>query len=526
MSPRRGQMGMSRYLLILGAVVVVAALVAGFFLLQPAQPPAPKVLRMAVSIDLDTFDPAGQTTTTVANMLDHVVETLFTINEKGEVLPNLATEYRYEDGGKTVIIKLRTGVKFHDGTPLNAQAVKFSLDRVLDPKVRVPVRAPYIAIERVEVVDDYTVRLVLKHPFAPLINALTFTTSAIISPKTVETAGNNYTHVTRPIGTGPYVISEYVRGDRLVLKRAPDYWGKKPYYDQIVFRIVPDAATRLSLLLAGEVDVIMLPPVAEIERLKANPNFRVLLAPSDRLMFVSINNQVEPFNDKRVRQALNYAIDKEAIIKNVMFGVVDPVDAPMHKSLFGYCPVGQYPYDPAKARELLRQAGVMPGTKILFLYPTGRYINDAVASQAIAGYLREVGFDVEMRTMDWPTYVATINRPPDKVTHHLHFLGWAPPYLDGDYMFLIFWSKYWPPAGLATSYYKNPRVDELFERQRGITEPAERAKVLCEIAKIVWDDAPLIFLWSQTFPIAYSAKIKGVSYLPNEKFVIVNAEPA
>ncbi|MEN3047531.1 MAG: ABC transporter substrate-binding protein [Candidatus Caldarchaeales archaeon] len=522
----RDARGLSRSLVILAAAVLVVALVAGFFLLQPSQPPAPKVFRMAVSVDIDTFDPASQTTTTVANMLDHVVETLFRINEKGELLPNLATEYRYEEEGKVVIIKLRSGVKFHDGSPLTAQAVKFSLERVLDPKVRVPIRAPYTPIERVEVVDDLTVRLVLKYPFAPLIHALTWTTSAIISPKTVETPGNNYTLITRPIGTGPYVISEYVRGDRLVLTRAQEYWGKRPYYDQIVFKIVPDAATRLSLILAGEVDMIMLPPVAEIERLKANPNVKVLLAPSDRLIFISINNRVEPFNDKRVRQALNYAVDKESIIKNVMFGIVDPVDAPMHKSLFGYCPVGQYPYDPAKARELLRQAGVRPGTKVLFLYPTGRYINDAVAAQAVAGYLREVGFDVEMRTMDWPTYVATINRPPDQVSHHLHLLGWAPAYLDAYQMFLVYWSGYWPPAGLATSYYKNPRVDELFDQQLRITDPNERAKVLCEIARIVWDDAPFIFLWTQNFPLVYSAKIKGVSYLPNEKFVIVTAEPA
>lgn len=358
----KSKSGLSKTVVILAvvALVIVAALATGFLVLQPtqqAQPPTPKIFRMAVSVDLDTFDPAGQTTTTVANMLDHVVETLFKINEKGELLPNLATDYRFEEGGKVVIIKLKTGVKFHDGSPFNAQAVKFSLDRVLDPKIRVPIRAPYAAIERVEVVDDYTVRIVLKYPFAPLVNALTWTTAAIISPKTVETPGNNYTLITRPIGTGPYVISEYVRGDRLVLTRAPDYWGKKPYYDQIVFKIVPDAATRLSQMLAGEVDMIMLPPVAEIEKLKNNPNLKVLLAPSNRLIFISINNQVEPFKDKRVRQALNYAVDKESIIRNVMFGVVDPVDSPMHKSLFGYCSVGQYPYDPARARELLRQAG-------------------------------------------------------------------------------------------------------------------------------------------------------------------------
>jgi len=482
--------------------------------------------KIAVGIDPDTLDPAKMTTTTVSNMVDYMVEALVDIDIEGKVVPKLAKAWEVSDDGLSVTLKLRSGVVFHDGTPCDASAVKWNLDRLLDPNIRVPMRAPFTPIERVEVVDSLTIKLVLKHPAPALVAALTMTTAGIVSPASIGKYGNTYDNIVHPVGTGPYKFAEYVKGQRLMVERFEDYWGKKPYYDEVIFRIVPEAVTRESLLLAGQVDMVILPPVADIPALKNNPRVKVLLAPSDRTIFIAINNLRSPFDDVRVRQALNYAVDKEAIIKGILFGAADPMDAPMAPSLFGYCSIGGYEYDPDKARALLREAGVAPGTKVELLTPTGRYLQDFQASQAIAGYLRDVGLDISVRTMDWPSYVATILKPPGENTTQLHYLGWAPSYLDATQQMLQFHSSQWPRNGLATSFYKNPKVDELIEAADREVDPGRRAALYCEAAKLIWNDAPWIFLWVQRFPIVHSAKVTNVTYRPNEKFYAIYAEPA
>jgi len=474
---------------------------------------------------VDTFDPAGQTTTTVANMLDYMVETLLVNDEQGKPVPHLAKSWEISKDGLTYTFKLQEGVKFHDGKPFDAAAVKATFERVLDPDVRVPIRAAYTAIDKVEVVDPTTVKFILKKPAPYLIGAFAWTTAGILSPATIEKGTPGYKTVTQPVGTGPYVFKEYVKGSHLTLTKNPNYWGKKPYYDVVTFRIVPEAATRESLLLAGQVDMILHPPIADLPALQKNPAVKVLLAPSIRTIFIAINTTVKYLDDPKVRQALNYAIDKEAIIKSVLFGAADPLDAPMAPSLFGYCKTGPYPYDPAKAKALLKEAGVPAGTKFAFISPTGRYVGDFQASQAIAGFLREVGIETELSTMDWPTYVATITKPQPENKTNLHFLGWAVSYLDAFQQFVQFRSDQHPPKGLATSFYKNAKVDELTTAAASETDPKKRADLYCQASKIVWDDAPWIFLWAQRFPIVYSAKVTNISSRPEEKFYALYAEP-
>ncbi len=488
-------------------------------------PAGAATFRVAVGIDPDTMDPVQLTTTTVSNMIDYVVENLTTIDESGKVLPMLAESWTVSPDGAQYTFKLRRNVKFHDGTPFDARAVKWNLDRVIDPNVRVPIRASY-PIERTEVVDSHTVRVVLKHPYAPFLGALSWGTSGILSPAAHDKHGNDYKNYSHVVGTGPYVFKERRKGESITVTRHEGYWGRKPHYDTVVFRIVPEAATRESLLLAGQVDLIILPPVADLPALQRNPAVKVLLAPSDRTIFIAANTTKAPLNDKRVRQALNYAVDKKAIIQNVLFGAADLMDAPMAPSLFGYCKVGQYEPDPARARQLLAQAGVKPGTKIQVLHPTGRYVQDKEAGQAVAGFLREIGLEPELQTMDWPTYIRTITTPADKNTTDLHLLGWAPAFLDASQQMLQFLSTYAPPGGLATSFYANPEVDKLLTAAERELNADKRKELYCQASRIVWEDAPWIFLWVQRFPIVHSARVTNVSSLPNEKFYAIYARPA
>lgn len=490
-----------------------------------ARPTPGGTLRIAIGVEPDSLDPAGQTTTLVMNVLDHMVEPLTRIDEEGKAQPLLAERWESSADGRTHTFFLRKGVTFHDGAPLDASAVKASFDRWLDPGLRVPQRALLEAlIERIEAVDGGTVRFGLKIPFIQFPAAMGFTGLGIVSPSTAQRYRTTYNE--EPVGTGAYVFKERRKGESVTMTRNENYWGKRPWYDTVVVRIVPEAATRESLLLAGQVDLIVLPPMADLPALQRNGAVKVIAGASDRTMFLAFNHTRAPFKDKRVRQALNLAIDRDAIIKNVLFGMGQKMDAPMAPSLFGYCKIGGYDYDPDKAKRLLREAG-QEKLSVKLAYPTGRFVQDAEAGQAIAGNLRDLGIAVETQTSDWPTYLATVVVPPEKSTVDLHLLGLAPSITDAAIQFEQFLGRSrWPPKGLASSYYENAQVTQLAGKAMTELDPASRAKLYCDASKIVWDDAPWAFLWVQQFPIVHSAKITGVTSTPDEKFYSLYAEPA
>ena len=404
----------------------------------PAAPAAPTTFSIAVGIDPDTMDPVQNTTTTVTNMVEYMAQTLLIADKEGNPQPQLATDWEISDDGLEYTFHLREGVTFHDGTVMDAEAIKWNLDRILDPDLQSPGRSTFAVIEEIEVVNEYTLKLHLSETFPPLLAAFSGSGNAlIISPASVDQEGNSYENITQPVGTGPYIFKERVKGERIVVTKNENYWGEEPYYDEVVFRIVPEAATRESLLLAGQVDLIILPPISDLPALQQNPDVEVLLAPSIRTIFIAINTTDEVLSDVRVRQALNYAVDKQAIIDSVLFGAGQALDAPMSPSLYGYCPQTPYEYNPEKARELLAEAGA-ESIELGFISPTGRYVQDFQASQAIAGYLSEVGIKSTVETMDWPSYVAAILTPAEENTLDLHLLGWAPDFLDAHQQMLQF----------------------------------------------------------------------------------------
>jgi ABC-type transport system substrate-binding protein len=491
---------------------------------EPTDVADDETFRIAVGVDFDTFDPAGTTTTTVGNMVAYMVETLTRIDEDGEIHPQLATDWDIADDGLTYTLELRDDVVFHDGDPFNADAVVFNLERVLDPDVQVPIRAAFEAIDTVTALDEHTVEIQLSRPFPPLISALSFDVGGMISPASVDAEGNTYTEYTQPVGTGPYTFGEYVVGERFTVERFDDYWGELPYYSDVEFQIVPESATRVSQLRAGDVDMIILPPISDLPALEDDPEVEVLLAPGNRQIFMAINNNT--IDDPRVRQAMNYAIDRDSIIERVLFGAADPVDAPMDPSLVGHCSVGEWDYDPDRARELLAEADA-EGMEIDFIAPTGRYIQDFEVAQAVTGFLEEVGFNVSgPDTLDWPSYIEAITAEADDQGQDLHLLGWAPSYMDSFQHMVIFQSNQHPPNGLATSFYANSEVDEILEAAASEVDPDARDQLYCDASEIIWEEAPFIFMHSQRFPIVHSADVTDVSFRPNESFYAVYARPA
>jgi len=490
-------------------------------------------LKVAIGIDPDTLDPAAQTTTTASQIVDMMAETLVTIDSKGALKPLLATKWEQSSDGLSWTFTLRDGVKFSDGTPFNAQAVKSSIERLLNPatfKAQPGILGGKNGIQRTEVVSDSQVKFTLGSKLAPFVAAMTQTAAAIMSPASFNQAPNKPEVVTQPVGTGPYKFKERVASDHITLAANTDYWGTKASYDTQIMKVVPEGASREALIKSGGADIIALPPANDIPALQADNTLKVVMGPSDRTIQIVINtaDQTQPLLQKpEVRQALNYAVDKNAIIKTVMFGAATPLNSPMANTLFGYCQTGSYNFDPAKARSLLQSAGAT-GMSVKLVSPNGRYVQDIQVAGAVAGYLRDVGLKVDgPGTADWPTYVATYaNVPPAQAKTDLHLLGWAPAYLDAQQAFEQFYSARVPPAGLESSYYKNAQVDTLIEQGNTGTDQGQRQKAYCDAAKMVWNDAPWIFLYNQKYPLVTTNKVTGVVGLPNEKFVTSWVSPA
>ncbi len=483
---------------------------------------AAKVLTIGIGVDADSFNPHEQTTMLTANICDLMYETLFYPNEKGEAVPMLATEKSVSKDGLVWTFKLRRGVKFHDGTPFTADAVKAGLDRALDPKMKVPTRFAITMIDKVEVVDDYTVKIHLKFPYAPLDGVLSFTITAPFSPKAIKELGDKL--AVQPVGTGPFKLAEWVKGDRIVLVRNEDYYGKKPSLERIIFKIIPEHGTRTAMVRAGDVDMILLPQPPDVAALEKDPNLKVINAMSNRYIYMGMNTSKEIFKDKRVRQAFNYAVDKDMIVKKILLGLADVAEGPMSSTLFGYYKVGKYEYNPKKAKELLAAAKFPMDTKVSMITPTGRYTFDKQVAEAIQAYLNDIGIQVELRTYDWPTFMAMVLKPVEENEFQLWLGGWAPIVLDADFMLYgMFHSSQWPPKGTAVAFYKNPEVDKLIEEGRMTQDSEKRKEIYKKASGIIWDDAPWIFLYQQRFTIVHRKNVKGIVVLPMEKFNPIHA---
>jgi peptide/nickel transport system substrate-binding protein len=513
--------------------------------LEPTQPPAtplpaPTVapteittipgIRLAIDQDPDTLDPAGQMNPTTSSIVEHLAETLVRLLPDGTIAPGLARKFSQSRDGKSFTFELRPDVQFHDGSTFDAEAATRSLRRFMDPQLRVSMRAPFDSnlVESIISIDPLTLRISLKDRSRLFLQKLAATELAIVSPTHARSFPDSFNE--EPIGTGPYRFKERRKGESIVLERFDRYWGKKPYYPLIQFRNVPEVATRESLLLANQVEMIIQPPLADLPALQKNAALKVLQTPTARSTFIAMDLTLPggtPLAIKRVRQALNYAIDREGIIRNVLFGAANPLDAPLAPNLVGYSRVGGYAYDPNRARQLLAEGGT-PHLQLRFLHLTGRSMQEALAgqlAQAVAGNLRDVGVDTELIGADWASFIAAINVPDDKGTAHMHLFNWAPALLDASQQMTQFTHSHWPPAGLATSHYWNPKVELLVSEAAREADDQRRADQYAEAQRIVWDEAPWVFLWSPSFLIVHSSRLQGITAQPTEKFSAAYAEP-
>lgn len=473
-------------------------------------------LRIAIGADPESLDPVLASSSPAAMVMVHMMETLFEMTPAGDIVPLLAEDYSVSEDGLTYELYLREDVNFHDGEPFNAEAVKFNLERLIEDEAVFSFLINRIT--EIEVVDEYTISLTTDEPFAPILAHLSHDFISMISPAAVEEYGDQVG--SNPVGTGKFKFEGWTRGESVIMSRNDDYWGEPAHLDTVRILVVPEESTRVVMLETGEAHAIMNVPPRDVSRLTENPDITVENVPSLRTLYVGLHAQKEPFDDVRVRKAVNYAVDSKSIVEFIIDGAGRPSDAPISPDIFGYSEQEIYEHDPERARELLAEAGYPDGLDLEFYYPVGRYPMDNIIAQAVQSQLAEVGINANMTTMEWATYLEVINVPPAESPHEMFLLGWGTVTGDADYgLYALFHSGEWAPDGSNRSFYGNPEVDELLEAARIETDTEERKALYAEAIEIIWDDAPWIFLHSISQINAVRNNVEGLVHHPRESIL-------
>ena len=469
-----------------------------------------------------SLDPAAVTAVNDFRILVNVYDGLTRYRDGTlEVEPSLAESWEISEDGKTYTFKLRSGVKFHDGSDFNAEAVKFNFDRMLKEDHPFHETGPFplafffSSVEEVNVIDDLTVEFKLNAPYAPFLSNLAYPTGLIVSPAAVEEYGKDFGR--HPSGTGAFKFEEWEANAKVVVSRNEDYWDGAAPLEAIVYRPITDANTRIAEMLAGGLDIMVEVPPDSLQQFRDTADYKVLEQAGPHVWFLILNAKEGPFSDKLVRQAANYAIDKKALTENVLQGTADIAAGPTPPA-FAWAydeSLDPYPYDPEKAKELLKEAGYSGEALTFYVTEGGSGMLDPVAmGTAIQADLQKVGMKVNIETYEWNTFLDKVN-PGLEGKADMAEMAWMTN--DPDTLpYLALRTDAWPDkGGFNSGYYSNPKVDELLEKARTSTDQNERAKLYREMQQIVHDDAPWAFIanWKQN--AVASAAVKGFKLQPS-----------
>lgn len=461
--------------------------------------------------DITVLDPMMITDTPSNGLSFLIYDGLVTFDKDMKVVPVLATGWEMSEDKKTWTFKLRPSVKFSNGAPFTSKSIQYTWERMADTATASPARTQYTIIDHVEAPDDLTVKFVTKAPFPDLLLNLAQPNFLAYEPEhtkkfSVKDYGRN------PIGTGPYILKDWVSGDRVVFVPNPNYWGPAPTLNSIIYKPVPEAAARAAMLRTGEADIAVKIPPEEIKNLEGDSSVTVLKLDSMYQVSYEMNNAKTspPLDNKLVRQALNYAVDKEAIVKNVLMGLGSPMVSPMGPGIKYRATFDAYKYDPEKAKKLLADAGYPNGFKLTLSSPNGRYLKDKEVTEAVQGYLRAVGVQAEVKMFEWAPYQVFIMKDDAR---EAMLLGRATPV--ADYTATRLWSK--DAIGLynVTGFWRE-KIEELLPKARSSFDDNERTELYRQIQSIVWEEAPWIFLHNQKAVLGMRKGVNG--------FVMLNTE--
>ncbi|KMK77827.1 glutathione ABC transporter substrate-binding protein [Alkalihalobacillus pseudalcaliphilus] len=468
---------------------------------------------IAIPSDAPTLDPHGQNDSTSNDATTQIFERLTDFDENGDVVPLLAESFEQVDEN-TWDFTLRQGIKFHDGTDFNADAVKITLDRILDPDFASPKRVILSMISEVEVIDEFNVRIITDEPFAPLPRHLAHNAGSIIAPSAIEAENDGGTKVTEnPIGTGPFKLENWNRGASIEMVKNEDYWGEGPYLDTLTWEVVPEQPTRVAMLERGEANVILV-GASDVERVEGMADISTNRVQGTRMDYVGINMEKEPFNIKEVRQAIAMAINKEDVVNGILAGQGVPSVGPLAPTVDGnYQGLEPLPFDIEGAKELLTDAGFPDGFETTIFVNEGS-IERAGIAELVQTQLSQIGITVNIRPLEWGAFLeATANGE-----HELFVLGWTTVTGDADYgLYNLFHSSQFGDPG-NRSFLANDRVDELLDIGRTSTEQDERYEAYKEVSEILVDEVPMIYLFHPDF-------VHGLNGIAEGFFVNFNGTP-
>ena len=477
-----------------------------FSALAPAAEIAPqtkqKILFVGHGVDLESINPYWHNTTANYAVWRHFLEPLAEYDfTKKRYLGVLADSWSVSE--KTWTFKLRRNVMFHNGAELTAQDVIYSLKRSMDPKLSRQINLAR-TIQSIQAPDPFTVVITTSKPTVSLLEYLDNT--YILSESAGKESGDEVNLGRRPVGTGPFKFFEWVRGERIVGDKNPQYWRGAPKIDRIVWKAVAEDAARLALLESGQADLIANVPPHETDRIKANGALRIEEVRSARIIFLLLDPAHKPLDNKLVRQAIHYAIDKNALIKYVLDGKAHRLDGVLGPHGFGDDPAHKpYSYNPQKARELLTAAGLANGFEIDFYGSVGRYTKDREVAQAIAGQLAKVGIKTRFQTPEWGVF------------NDLHRAGKCPICFRGRGTVVDpddFFNEYFETGVSKRLSYSNPKFDRLLQQQRQIFDFEKRQEVLRAAIHVLLDDAPIIPLYN---PVDIYGLKRRLAWKPSPK---------
>lgn len=499
-------------------LVVVAAVVShcsGPSTAPEGNTAARDTLIFSAPADATTLDPHNTTDTESDQVIHMVFEGLLGFDEKMTIVGKLAERWEVAPDGVTWTFQLRRGISFHDGTPFNADAVQRNFARVLDPAQKHKRLPLFVMLDRVEVVDQHTVRIITKYPFGAFEPTIAHVSSAIINPVISAKYGADFgKSAPATSGTGPYRVVSWKKDQEIILERVDNHWRGTAPTRRLIYRPIPEGAARVLALEAGDVDVISRVPPPDLKRLDAAGKVSVIRTPSIGAQQFRFNLTKKPLDDVRVRQAISYAIDRRAIVDQLMTGFAIASTSALTPIMRGYAALGEIPYDPEKAKALLREAGLPNGfeTKIA---TTPRYPMGVELAETVAAQLKLVGIDAAIQVYDWGTMVQFwAGLPPEKNPQEIFIMGAGASTADADWgLRPIFQTA--PTNENNYGYYSNAEFDRVIQAAMRETDEAARQALYTRAQQIVYlDDPGAVWLFDNFYIVATRKPVAGVSPSP------------
>ncbi len=473
------------------------------------------------------LDPAFEEDGESFKVCDNIYDTLVQYKDRStEIEPGLATRWESSKDGLTWTFYLRKGVKFHDGTPFNAEAVLFSLNRQHEKTHEFhDVGGSYIywvatglanIVDNITAIDEFTIQITLKTAYAPFIYTIAITPFAIVSPTAVKKYKNqDDTFSNNPVGTGPFKFVRWDRSDKIVLEANKNYWGGRPKLDRVIFRSIPDNAVRLIEIQRGSIHVMEFPNPDDLQQIRDDDELSLLTQPGMNIGYLAMNLDKPPLNNQKVRLAINHAIDKKTIIEHLYQGLGTPAKNPIPPTLWSYDDsIQDYTYDPKLAKKLLTEAGYPDGfSTTLWSLPVPRpYIPDGRAmAEVIQSDLRKIGIDAKIQTYDWGTYLEKTKYGE----HDMAMLGWSADLGDPDnflYVLLSKTSAEKPAANIA--FYRSEAMQDLLEKARETTDKEKRISLYMEAQRIFHKDVPWVPLAHAKQVLVINKKVENLNLHP------------